>query len=162
MNTALEERDEGWDPFLCSGNCELLEWFPQEAGRIRKAAILLPSLVISIPWEAHTRWPRGPVGCSTPCAPLCWGDQDWIYPWLWVWWEPTTSAEQLIRKGMKEINNEQGRKKGSAAVWSHLFLNFYFYSIVVAAWKNKIWGRNLILSKTVQLNGSNNLSHSQY
>lgn len=58
------------------------------------------------------------------------------------------------------MNKEE--KRGLLLFGASSFLNFYFYSIVVAAWKNKIRGRNLILSKIVQLNGSNNLSHSQY
>lgn len=58
--------------------------------------------------------------------------------------------------------NELKRKKGSAAAQNPCFFSLYFHSVVVAAWKNKTRGRDLIHAKIVQLNSGSNLSHSPY
>lgn len=50
---------------------------------------------------------------------------------------------------------------GSCCLEPPLF-NFYFSSILVAAWKSKIGGRDLMHAEIVQFNGGNNLSSSQY
>lgn len=54
----------------------------------------------------------------------------------------------------------------SACPWDHCseppLLNFCFSSILVAARKNKIGGRDLMHAERVQFNGGNNLSNSLY
>jgi len=40
--------------------------------------------------------------------------------------------------------------------------NLYFSSILVAAWKSKIGGWDLMHTEIVQFNGGNNLSNTQY
>lgn len=74
---------------------------------------------------------------------------------------PFTSAQQVRMGACTNTHHYTELVPGSCCL-ELLPFNFFLTSVLVAAWKSKRGGRDMMPTEIVQFNGGNNLSNSQY